>query len=408
MRFLLGYGSCGIAAGADSVYSAVEKLFEGSQHVFEKVGCNGLCFAEPLMQFISDSGESVYYGRLNAQSAEKTVSALLAGEFPSENRLTDEELSFLTGQTRIALRNCGLINPESLTSYEAAGGYSALRSALAGAPAEVIEQIKISGLRGRGGAGFPTWRKWQAAADAPGDEKYIVCNADEGDPGAFMDRSVLEGDPHSVLVGMMLAGYAIGACEGLLYVRAEYPLAVRRLQIAIDQLRKAGLIGENILGSGFSFDFKMMKGAGAFVCGEETALLASLGGNRGMPVTKPPFPAQKGYRQKPTNINNVETFANVPWIIGSGGEKFAALGTEDSKGTKVFALAGRVKRGGLVEVPMGLTLRDIVFKICGGIIDDKPIKGVQIGGPSGGCLPERLLDTPIDYKSIGATGAIMG
>ncbi|NMP37730.1 MAG: NADH-quinone oxidoreductase subunit NuoF [Clostridiales bacterium] len=408
MRFLLGYGSCGIAAGAEGVYSAVEKLFEGSSHVLEKVGCNGLCFAEPLMQFISDSGESVYYGRLNAESAKSVVGALLKGETPEQNRLTAEEMSFLTGQTRIALRNCGLINPESLASYEAAGGYTALRNALKGTPAQVIEQVNISGLRGRGGAGFPTWRKWQAAADAPGDEKYIVCNADEGDPGAFMDRSVLEGDPHSVLEGMMLAGYAIGACEGLLYVRAEYPLAVRRLHIAIEQLREAGLIGKNILGSGFSFDFKMMKGAGAFVCGEETALLASLGGNRGMPVTKPPFPAQKGYRQKPTNINNVETFANVPWIIGNGGEKFAALGTPDSKGTKVFALAGRVKRGGLVEVPMGLTLRDIVFKICGGIIDDKPIKGVQIGGPSGGCLPKRLLDTPIDYKSIGATGAIMG
>ncbi|HPP67952.1 MAG TPA: NADH-ubiquinone oxidoreductase-F iron-sulfur binding region domain-containing protein, partial [Clostridiales bacterium] len=250
--------------------------------------------------------------------------------------------------------------------------------------------------------------KWEAARKENTEEKYIVCNGDEGDPGAFMDRSVLEGDPHSVLEGMMVAGYAIGAKCGIIYVRAEYPLAVKRLTIAINQLREKGLLGKNIKGSDFEFDFKIMKGAGAFVCGEETALLASLGGDRGMPTPKPPFPAQKGFRKQPTNINNVETFANVPWIIENGGEAFAAMGTEDSKGTKVFALAGKVKYGGLVEVPMGMTIRQIVFDICGGIKNGKKIKGVQIGGPSGGCLPEELLDTPIDYKSIGATGAIMG
>ena len=276
MRFLLGYGSCGIAAGAAAVAEALETALAGSGHALEKVGCNGLCFAEPLMQYIDDEGRDHYYGRLDARSAASVAARLLAGEVPEENLLSEEELSFLTGQTRIALRHCGLIDPESLAAYEGAGGYRALRAALSGTGAQVIEQIRISGLRGRGGAGFPTWRKWQAASEAKGEKKYVVCNADEGDPGAFMDRSVLEGDPHSVLEGMMLCGFAIGACEGLIYVRAEYPLAVRRLRIAIEQLRAAGLLGENILGSGFSFDFRMMMGAGAFVCGEETAQLAAL------------------------------------------------------------------------------------------------------------------------------------
>ncbi len=408
MRFLLGYGSCGIAAGAEPVAEVLEAALSGSGRQMEKVGCVGMCFAEPMMAFVADDGTETYYGRLTAEAIDAIVPRMLRGEVPEANQLTAEELSFLTGQTRIALRHCGQIDPESLAAYEAVGGYSALRRALAAPSEGVIEQMKISGLRGRGGAGFPTWRKWQAARDAKGDLKYIVCNADEGDPGAFMDRSVLEGDPHSVLEGMMLAGYAVGATEGLIYVRAEYPLAVRRLQIAMDALRAEGLLGENILGSGFSFDIRMTKGAGAFVCGEETALLASLEGGRGMPRPKPPFPAEAGYHKNPTSINNVETFANVPWILEKGGEAFAAMGTADSKGTKVFALAGKVKRGGLVEVPMGITLRQIVFDICGGIRDDRPVKAVQIGGPSGGCLPEHLLDTPIDYASIGATGAIMG
>jgi NADH-quinone oxidoreductase subunit F len=272
----------------------------------------------------------------------------------------------------------------------------------------IIEEIKKSGLRGRGGAGFPTHIKWQSAKNSQGEEKYIVCNADEGDPGAFMDRAVLEGDPHRVLEGMMISGIAVGANTGIIYVRAEYPLAVKRLNKAIVEMRERKILGENIFGSAFSFDFHIMMGAGAFVCGEETALLASLGGNRGMPVTKPPFPAQKGFRGKPTNINNVETFANVSWIIENGGDAFAAMGTEGSKGTKVFALAGRVSRGGLVEVPMGLTINDIVFGICGGIKDGAAIKAVQMGGPSGGCIPKNMLDTVIDYESIAKTGAIMG
>ncbi len=367
-----------------------------------------MCFAEPLMQVKDDEGNDYYYGRLTGEKAVKIVDAFLNGEIPEENKIEGDELKFLKGQTRIALRHCGIIDPESIDSYIEAGGYTAFDKILKMTPDEVIEQIKISGLRGRGGAGFPTWFKWEAARKENTEEKYIVCNADEGDPGAFMDRSVLEGDPHSVLEGMMVAGYAIGAKCGIIYVRAEYPLAVKRLTIAINQLREKGLLGKNIKGSDFEFDFKIMKGAGAFVCGEETALLASLGGDRGMPTPKPPFPAQKGFRKQPTNINNVETFANVPWIIENGGEAFAAMGTEDSKGTKVFALAGKVKYGGLVEVPMGMTIRQIVFDICGGIKNGKKIKGVQIGGPSGGCLPEELLDTPIDYKSIGATGAIMG
>ena len=408
MRFLLGYGSCGIAAGAEPVAEVMAEVLGAAGLPLEKVGCVGMCFAEPMFQFIDDAGNDHYYGYLTPEGAAEVTGALLRGEIPDTYRLTDEELQFLTGQTRIALRHCGLINPESLSAYEAVGGYTPLRNALKASPEMVIEEMKISGLRGRGGAGFPTWRKWQAARDAKGESKYIVCNADEGDPGAFMDRSALEGDPHNVLEGMMLAGYAVGAQEGLIYVRAEYPLAVHRLQLAIEELREAGLLGENILGSGFSFDLRMLKGAGAFVCGEETALLASLEGGRGMPKPKPPFPAEKGYHGYPTSINNVETFANVPWIIEKGGEAFAAMGTADSKGTKVFAMAGKVKRGGLVEVPMGLTLRQIVFDICGGIRDDRPVKAVQIGGPSGGCLPVNLLDTPIDYASIGATGAIMG
>ncbi len=404
MKFLLGYGSCGIASGATAVLNALEKA--GAD--VEKVGCNGLCFAEPIVEVITDNGESIIYGRLNEKSATSLAEKVLAGELPEENRLSSEDMAFLQGQTRIVLSGCGKVNPESIDSYIENGGYGALKKALAVGSDGIIEEIKKSGIRGRGGAGFPTYIKWQSAKNSQGDEKYIVCNADEGDPGAFMDRAVLEGDPHRVLEGMMIAGIAVGASMGIIYVRAEYPLAVKRLELAIKQMHEKGILGENIFGSGFSFDFRIMMGAGAFVCGEETALLASLGGNRGMPVTKPPFPAQRGFRNKPTNINNVETFANVSWIIERGGVAFAALGTPDSKGTKVFALAGRVKRGGLVEVPMGLTIRDIVFGICGGIKNDAGVKAVQMGGPSGGCIPENMLDTVIDYDSIAKTGAIMG
>ena len=408
MRFLLGYGSCGIASGAKNVLKGLEGAFENTPFTVEKVGCNGLCFAEPIVEVITDEGESILYGRLEEKCAIALAESAKSGSLMTENRLTEDELNFLNGQKRIVLSGCGKIDPESIDSYIENGGYEALKKALELGSDGIIEEIKKSGLRGRGGAGFPTHIKWQSAKNSAGDEKYIDCNADEGDPGAFMDRAVLEGDPHRVLEGMMISGIAVGAKMGLIYVRAEYPLAVKRLELAIEEMRAKGILGENIFGSGFNFDFRIMMGAGAFVCGEETALLASLGGNRGMPITKPPFPAQKGFRGKPTNINNVETFANVSWIISNGGEKFAEMGTEGSKGTKVFALAGRVKRGGLVEVPMGLTINDIVFGICGGIKDDREIKAVQMGGPSGGCIPENLLDTPIDYENIAKTGAIMG
>ena len=408
MRFLLGYGSCGIASGADFVFEGLNEVLKDSEYSVEKVGCNGLCFAEPIVEVIDDNGNSTLYGRLNKETAKTLAESVLNGILPEENKFTDEELKFLNSQKRIVLSGCGKVNPESIDSYISMGGYNAFKKALEIGSDKIIEEIKISGLRGRGGAGFPTHFKWQSAKNSQSDEKYIVCNADEGDPGAFMDRAVLEGDPHRVLEGMMIAGIAIGASQGLIYVRAEYPLAVKRLQLAINELREKKLLGENILNSGFNFDFSIMMGAGAFVCGEETALLASLGGNRGMPVTKPPFPAQKGFRKQPTNINNVETFANVSWIIENGGSAFASMGTENSKGTKVFALAGRVKRGGLVEVPMGITIEKIVFDICGGIIGDADVKAVQMGGPSGGCIPKELLSTPIEYESIAKTGAIMG
>ena len=408
MRILLGYGSCGIASGADNVLKGMCEALVDTDIMVEKVGCNGLCFAEPVCEIITDDGESLLYGRLDYESGKALAESVVNGAPMGENRLDGDELHFLEGQTRIVLSGCGKVDPESIDSYINAGGYSALKKALEIGADGIIEEIKKSGLRGRGGAGFPTHIKWQSARNSQSDEKYIVCNADEGDPGAFMDRAVLEGDPHRVLEGMMIAGVAVGAATGIIYVRAEYPLAVKRLQKAIDEMRERNVLGKNIFGSGFDFDFYIMMGAGAFVCGEETALLASLGGNRGMPVTKPPFPAQKGFRKQPTNINNVETFANVSWIIENGGEKFAAMGTDGSKGTKVFALAGKVKRGGLVEVPMGLTIKDIVFGICGGIKDDLNVKAVQMGGPSGGCIPQNMLDTVIDYENIAKTGAIMG
>ncbi len=302
-----------------------------------------------------------------------------------------------------------MIDPESIEDYENTDGYKAIRKVLGSmTPEEVIAEIKTSGLAGRGGAGFPTWFKWNAARSSDGEEKYLICNADEGDPGAFMDRAVIEGDPHSLIEGMLIGAYAIGAKEMIVYVRAEYPLAIKRLENAIHQAEEKGYLGENILGSDFSCKMRIKAGAGAFVCGEETALIESLEGSRGMPRLKPPFPAQAGYWHKPSNINNVETFANVAWILLNGGEKFAAMGTEGSKGTKVFALTGKVRRGGLVEIPMGKTLRDVIFDIGGGIRGGKQFKAVQMGGPSGGCIPEALLDTVIDYKALGATGAIMG
>jgi NADH-quinone oxidoreductase subunit F/NADP-reducing hydrogenase subunit HndC len=318
-------------------------------------------------------------------------------------------MGFYRKQIRIALRNCGFINPENIDEYIARDGYAALGKCVSElSAADVIDIIKKSGLRGRGGAGFPTGLKWEIASRNNADQKYVVCNADEGDPGAFMDRSVLEGDPHSVLEAMAICGYAIGASKGLIYIRAEYPLAIQRLKIALDQAREYGLLGRNILGGDFSFDIELRYGAGAFVCGEETALIHSMEGQRGEPTNKPPFPAESGFLGKPSNVNNVETFASVPVIITKGWEWFSSIGTEKSKGTKVFALAGKINNVGLIEVPMGTTLREIIFEIGGGIKNGKKFKAVQTGGPSGGCLTEQHLDTPIDFDNLVAVGSMMG
>ncbi|MGI6629192.1 MAG: NADH-ubiquinone oxidoreductase-F iron-sulfur binding region domain-containing protein [Bacillota bacterium] len=412
MKIRIGFGSCGIAAGARKVLAEFEKEFSqrGLDIPITKTGCNGMCFNEPLIEVFDQDGQVFMYGKVMPEMVKEIIEQHVIGGQPvTEYLVSDDDLGFINKQKRVALRNCGNIDPESIDDYMASGGYQAFEKCLTQmTPEQVIEEIKISGLRGRGGAGFPTWFKWNATRQAKGAPKYVICNADEGDPGAFMDRSLLESDPNSVMEGMMIAGYAVGAKEGIFYVRAEYPLAIKRLEMAINQARAKGFLGNNILGTGFSFDLRIKAGAGAFVCGEETALIASLEGERGMPRLKPPFPAEKGYWRKPTNINNVETYANVPWILSNGGAAFAAMGTATSKGTKVFALAGKIKRGGLVEVPMGLTLREVIYDIGGGIIGDKEFKGVQMGGPSGGCIPKEQLDTPIDYESITKTGAIMG
>ena len=379
----------------------------------QTVGCIGMCWLEPIVDLYEDDTLIHRLVRVRPEDAERIFKwTLSGGDCDIQDLMIEkEDAQFLEKQTRIALRNCGLIDPTSLESAKAAGGYAAITKILTGegmTPENVIECIKTSGLAGRGGAGFPTWFKWNAARQSPGDEKYLICNADEGDPGAFMDRAVIESDPHTLIEGMLIGAYAIGAKEAIVYVRAEYPLAIKRLEQAIRDARAAGYIGQNILGSVFSCEFRIKAGAGAFVCGEETALIESLQGQRGMPRLKPPFPAAAGYWYKPSNINNVETFANVAWIITHGGEAFAAMGTPDSKGTKVFALTGKVRRSGLVEIPMGMTLRDVIFEIGGGIRDGRAFKAVQMGGPSGGCIPASLLDTVIDYKKLGATGAIMG
>lgn len=410
MKIVVGEGSCGIAAGAAKVYSAIEKLIGLTGSTLTVTGCIGMCFLEPIVD-IYDGGElKKRLVKVRPEDAEKII-AYVNGDENAVNdiEISDEDKLFLEKQTRIALRHCGIINPEIIDEYTAFDGYRALEKVLKTmTPEDVIEEIKISGLAGRGGAGFPTWFKWNAARQSQGETKYLICNADEGDPGAFMDRAVIESDPHNLIEGMLIGAYAIGAKEAVVYVRAEYPLAIERLKEAIKQAEEKGFLGENIMGTGFSCKMRIKAGAGAFVCGEETALIESLQGERGMPRLKPPFPAQSGYWYKPSNINNVETFANVSWIILNGGEAFAAMGTDGSKGTKVFALTGKIKRGGLVEIPMGKTLRDVIFDIGGGIKNGKKFKAVQMGGPSGGCIPAELLDTVIDYKALGATGAIMG
>jgi NADH:ubiquinone oxidoreductase subunit F (NADH-binding)/(2Fe-2S) ferredoxin/NAD-dependent dihydropyrimidine dehydrogenase PreA subunit len=384
-----------------------------------KTGCFGLCQKGPIVAIHPDK---VFYSHVTLGDVDEIVNEhLYKGRPVKRLEITDideetkeaifefEKIKFYAKQKRIALRNCGLINPEDVTEYIALDGYQALAKVLLTmTPQNVIDEMKKSGLRGRGGGGFPTGNKWQFAANQVNDEKYVICNADEGDPGAFMDRSILEGDPHSVLEAMTIAGYAIGAHHGYVYIRAEYPIAVERLKIAIQQSEEYGMLGNNIFNTGFKFNIEIRLGAGAFVCGEETALIASIEGKRGMPSVKPPFPAVKGVWGKPTIINNVETFANIPAIINSGAEWFASIGTEKSKGTKVFALGGKIVNTGLVEVPMGTTLREVIYEIGGGCPNHKNFKAVQTGGPSGGCLTEEHLDTPIDFDNLIALGSMMG
>ncbi len=418
---LICAGTGCVSSGSKKVQAAlntelVKRGLDKEVKIFE-TGCHGFCEMGPLLIVYP---EGVFYCRVQESDVPELVESHLYKGRIVERLLYKEPLSheaipsyqdigFYKKQMRMVLANCGHINPESMEEYIARGGYEALGKALTEmTPIQVVEEMKKSGLRGRGGGGFSTGLKWEFASKSKSNKKYVVCNADEGDPGAFMDRSVLEGDPHRILEGMAICGYAIGADEGYIYVRAEYPLAIKRLRIAIQQAEEMGLLGDNIFGSGFGFHLKIKEGAGAFVCGEETALLASIEGKRGMPRPRPPFPAVSGLWGKPTNINNVETFANVPSIITQGADWYASIGTERSKGTKVFALTGRINNTGLAEVPMGITMREIIFDIGGGIPEGKKFKAVQIGGPSGGCLPEDLLDLSIDYDSLIAAGAMMG
>ena len=406
---IVGLGSCGIASGAQEVYDFFDKNIDSADIVLKKTSCIGICFQEPIVEVVA-AGVKTAFGKVDVAFAEKLLDGVKSGRLPKTNRIFDDEgtKSFVGPQVKIALKNCGKIDPENIDEYIATGGYEGIKKALTMSGDDVINLLKESGLKGRGGAGFLTGQKWAFLKGAKGDKKYLVCNADEGDPGAFMDRAILEGDPHSVIEGMLIGAWATGADEGYIYCRAEYPLALKRLKIAIDAAEKRNLLGDNILGSGKNFKLHVKEGAGAFVCGEETALIASIEGKRGMPHLRPPFPAESGVNSKPTNINNVETYANVPRILVSGAASFNKYSYGQSFGTKVFALAGKVKRVGLVEVPMGLTIREIVEKIGGGSSTGLPLKAVQMGGPAGGCIPESLFDTPIDYASIGATGAIMG
>jgi len=412
----VGLASCGLAAGAGEVYDAIVKHVKNNKIDVDvkKTACIGMCFAEPLVEILAEDRKSIIYGNVTPDNIAEIIDAYDKGTPVEENiilsnKLKGSENKTFKKQTRIVLRNCGIIDPVSIDDYLGNRGYQALEKALKKMSREdIIQEIKNSGLRGRGGAGFPTGLKWQFAYSSKSEKKYIICNADEGDPGAFMDRSVLEGDPHNVIEGMIIGAYAIGADEGYLYCRAEYPLAIKHLKIAIQQATEKGYLGKNILGSDFNFELHIKEGAGAFVCGEETALMASIEGKRGMPSIRPPFPAQSGLWGKPTNINNVETLANITWIILNGAKEYSKYGTEKSKGTKVFALAGKIKNSGLIEVPMGMPLREVIYDVGGGMKTDKPFKGVQLGGPSGGCLSAEMLDTIVDYDSINKTGAIMG
>lgn len=380
-------------------------------------GCFGFCEKGPIVKIVPDN---TFYTQVKPEDCEeivrehilkgRKVTRLLYEDPETQKHIEDSKhMGFYQKQLRIALRNCGFIDPENIDEYIARDGYAAIAKILESmTPEQAIDELKKSGLRGRGGGGFPTGLKWEIASKNKADQKYVVCNADEGDPGAFMDRSILEGDPHSVIEAMTICGYCIGATKGLVYIRAEYPLAIQRLKTAIQQSREYGLLGSDIMGTGFEFDIELKYGAGAFVCGEETALIHSMEGLRGEPTVKPPFPAEKGYKGKPTNVNNVETFANIPVIYLKGADWYSRIGSEKSKGTKVFALAGKINNVGLIEVPMGITLREVIFEIGGGIKNGKKFKAVQTGGPSGGCLTEKHLDTPIDFDNLLAAGSMMG
>ncbi len=409
------------ASASDEIIANFERILKekGLQDEVQvvKTGCFGFCEKGPIVKMLPDN---TFYTQVKPEDVEKIINEhIIKGRKVTDLLYLDPEnkqhvadskhMGFYKKQLRIALRNCGFINPEDIDEYISRGGYEAIAKVLGEmTPQQVIDEVTKSGLRGRGGAGFPTGVKWGLCAKNQADQKYVICNADEGDPGAFMDRSIMEGDPNSIIEAMAICGYAIGATKGLIYIRAEYPLAIHRLQLAIEQAREYGLLGDDILGSGFNFDIELRYGAGAFVCGEETALIHSMEGKRGEPTLKPPFPAVSGYMAKPSNVNNVETFANVPIIITKGADWFASIGSEKSKGTKVFALAGQINNVGLIEVPMGTTLRDIIFEIGGGIKGGRQFKAVQTGGPSGGCLTEKHLDTAIDYDSLMAAGSMMG
>jgi NADH-quinone oxidoreductase subunit F len=422
-RVLVGAATCGKAAGALDTGKAFQE--QQTKHRLDmtitEVGCIGVCYMEPVVAIRKQGPPTILYGNINAAAVVRLTEKWLLGDDPCADLAIGtfgnqafrgiDPLSchpMLGTRPRSILRNCGIIDPTNFNHYVARGGYEGLEKALTWTPQQVIDEVKKSGLRGRGGAGFPTAVKWQICRDQPNDPKYLICNGDEGDPGAFMNRSLIEGDPHVLLEGLLIGGYALGAKEGYIYIRAEYPLAVERLKFAIGQMREAGFLGENILESGFSFNIQIREGAGAFVCGEETALMASIEGKRGMPRPRPPFPATSGLWGKPTVINNVETLSTVPLIIREGADQYARYGTDRSKGTKTFSLAGKVQNTGLIEVPLGTTLRHIVFDIGGGILNNKRIKAVQTGGPSGGCIPASMLDTPVDYESLTAAGTIMG
>ncbi|MBI5417394.1 SLBB domain-containing protein, partial [Candidatus Poribacteria bacterium] len=416
VHVLICLGTGGIAAGGLDVYEAFDRELKDSKVdvvlgkrpccKITRTGCRGLCAEDVLVDVVVPGMHKITYGHVTSDMVPKIVESHILNKTTVKNWVALDEAEptplhdFYVHQQRLVLKHCGTIDPESLDEYLAVGGYSALKKVLAKTPEEVIEIVKKSGIRGRGGAGFPTGLKWSFCRASKSSKKYMIANGDEGDPGAFMDRSVMEGDPHAVIEGMCIGAYSIGSDEGYIYVRAEYPLAVTRLEKAIVEAKKRGYLGKNILGSNFSFDLHIKQGAGAFVCGEETALMASIEGYRGMPRNRPPFPAHKGLWEKPSNINNVETLATLPHIINMGWEEYSKIGTETTRGTKIFALTGKIKHTGLIEVPAGTPLRKIIYDVCGGIPENRKFKALQIGGPSGGCIPSDLLDTAVDYESL--------